>query len=120
MNVQAISDFAIRGSPGRAQPVEPMSSRSGAESAPFAPAAAAGRPEPSPEEVAKAVEGVNAFLGSSNSHIQFAVHQATKRMMVEVINNDTQEIIKTIPSKELLDLAAKIGELVGTVLDRKG
>lgn len=120
MNVQAISDLAIRGSPGRAQPIEPQPMRPVPAEAVFAPGKPAPEPEPSAEETAQALEGVNAFLASSGSHIQFAVHQASKRMMVEVINNDTQEVIKTIPSRELLDLAAKIGELVGTLLDRRG
>jgi flagellar protein FlaG len=70
--------------------------------------------------VARAVDEVNAFLSSSNSHVQFQVHEASQRMMVEVIDDKTQEVVKTIPAKELLDLAAKIGELVGTLLDRRG
>jgi uncharacterized FlaG/YvyC family protein len=118
MNVQAISDLAVGGGPGRAQPREPTPLR------PVADAALSGQGNPAPEphkaEVAQALDGVNAFLASSGSHIQFSVHEASKQMMVSVIDNDTQEVIKTIPSKELLDLAAKISELVGMLLDRKG
>ena len=118
MNVQAISDLAIRGSPGRAQPMELLPARPLADVQSSDRGDAAGElPEPG---VARALDGVNAFLTSSGSHVQFAVHEASKRVMVTVIDNETQEVIKTIPSKELLDLAAKIGELVGMLLDRKG
>jgi flagellar protein FlaG len=77
--------------------------------------------EPSYEEVASTTEGVNAFLNSSSaSHIQFSVHEEADRIMVQVIDEDTQEVVRTIPPKELLDLAAKIGEMVGTLLDQRG
>ncbi|MEW6490596.1 MAG: flagellar protein FlaG [Thermodesulfobacteriota bacterium] len=120
MNVQAISDVAVRGVPGRAPPAElqPLRPAGGGESAVAHKAAPV--PEPSREAVAQAVDGVNAFLASSNSHVQFQIHEASQRMMVEVIDDTTREVVKTIPSKELLDLAAKIGELVGTLLDRRG
>jgi flagellar protein FlaG len=120
MNVQAISDVAVRGVPGRALPAEapPARPASGGESAAAQQPAAV--PEPPREAVAQAVDEVNAFLASSNSHVQFQIHEASQRMMVEVIDDRTHEVVKTIPAKELLDLAAKIGELVGTLLDRRG
>lgn len=113
MNLQAISDLVV-GSPGRV-PTPLLRPLNGGAAAAGAPAE-----EPSRHEVSNAVEGMNAFLGSANSHIQFAMHEGSHRMMVEVIDNQTQQVVKTIPSKELLDLAAKIGELVGTLLDKKG
>lgn len=120
MNVQAISDVAVRGAPGRAPPAEfqPLRPAGGGQSA--ATQQPAAETEPPREAVAQAVGEVNAFLASSNSHVQFQVHEASQRMMVEVIDDKTQEVVKTIPSKELLDLAAKIGELVGTLIDRRG
>lgn len=121
--IVAAADMNIRGSPERPAPLPAATpARPAAEAAPAAPAPllASEPPSVSPEDVAKAAEGVNAFLRSSGSHVQFAVHEATKRMMVEVIDDATQEVIRTIPSKELLDLAARIGEMVGTLLDTKG
>ncbi len=123
MNVQAVTEMAIRGSPGAGQtPAESQGPRPVhlPPVEPAAPAEPAPRAEPTAEELTRALEGMNAFVGASNSHIQFALHQEAQRMMVEVINNDTQEVIKTIPAKELLDLAAKIGEMVGMLLDRRG
>ena len=45
---------------------------------------------------------------------------ARPRVMLEVKDNRTGEVIRTIPSKELLDLSARIGEMVGVFLDKKG
>ena len=123
MNVAAVTDIQVRGSPSGgpsaadAAAVRPVSS----EPRPVPnPVPQAAQIEPDPEDVKQAAEGVNAFLKSSGSHIQFAVHDATQKMMVQVIDDVTQEVVRTIPSKELLDLAAKIGEMVGVLLDKKG
>lgn len=117
MMIQAVTDVAIRGTPQGAAPT--------AERQPAArpEAVRAETPEPrdpTPAEAQRALEGVNAFLASNNSHVQFALHEGAKRMMVEVVDNQTREVVRTIPAKELLDLAAKIGEMVGTLLDRRG
>ena len=117
MNVHALTDLAIRGSPGSGPAVaETPAPRPVTD----APARERREPEPTQEQVTQATEGVNAFLKASSSHVQFTLHEDSGRMMVEVIDDSTSEVIRTIPSKEILDLAAKIGELVGTLLDKKG
>jgi flagellar protein FlaG len=117
----ATADIQIRGSPpggGVAQQPSPV------RAAPPTPEAS--HPKTTPEQeppraaLEKAAEGVNAFLKSSGSHVQFALHEGTKKVMVEVVDNDTEEVVRTIPSKELLDLADRIGEMVGLFLDKKG
>ena len=123
MNVIAAADIPIRGSPpaSPAGGVAPAPRPAPPEPRPApAPTLEATEGQPGPEDVKQAAEGVNAFLKSSGSHVQFALHEASKRMMVEVIDDATQQAIRTIPSKELLDLAARIGEMVGLLLDKKG
>ncbi len=127
MNVQAVSDLTIRGSPpevtGAVQPAREATDRpaptarhlSGQEPE----GARAGR-QPDPNEMRQAVEALNGFLRANESHIQFALHEKMKQLMVQVIDDRTQEVIKTFPPEELLDLAAKIRELVGALLDQKG
>jgi len=125
MNAITMAEIQIRGSPG----VPPGGTPGPAETAAVRPVSRPNRePEaqpgpdaaPEPRAVEQAAAGVNAFLKSSGSHVQFAYHQEAKRMMVEVIDDRTQEVIRTIPTRELLDLAAKIGEMVGVLLDKKG
>ena len=120
MNVQAVADIQIRGSPGAGPAASTVAAPRPVSPEPWPTPGAAPETEPNPEDVQQAAEGVNAFLKSSGSHVQFAFHQASKRMMVAVIDDATQEVVRTIPSKELLDLAAKIGEMVGLLLDKKG
>jgi flagellar protein FlaG len=116
--IAPLKDIQIRGSP----PNGPQSARPApATATATATAVKQETPnEPPLDTVEKAAEGVNAFLKSNGNHIQFAVHAKTNRMMVEVIDDQTQEVIRTIPSKDVLDLAAKIDEMVGLLLDKKG
>ncbi len=127
MNVQALSELTIRGSPATgAGSVQPTHST---ERKPIDVAGEAMRPsvenarqerQPNADEMRQAMEAVNGFLRANDSHIQFALHEKMKQLMVQVIDDRTQEVIKTFPPKELLDLAAKIRELVGALLDKKG
>jgi flagellar protein FlaG len=120
MNIALATDPQVRGSPRPAVLAGRTGEPGKGADAPAQPAPSADRPEARGEEVEAAAEGVNAFLKSSGSHLQFAVHRETNRMMVQVIDNVTQEVVRTIPSKELLDLAAHISEMVGVLLDKKG
>jgi|GEM_PF-1487627 len=51
--------------------------------------------------------------------LNFTQHEATGRTMVRITNRDTEEVIREIPVKQVLDLAAKIEEMVGMLFDEK-
>jgi flagellar protein FlaG len=52
--------------------------------------------------------------------LQFSVHKASGQVMVVVREESTGKVIREIPSREVLDLAAKIDEMVGMLLDKRG
>ena len=54
-----------------------------------------------------------------NIGLQFSVHEATGRTMVKVVDNETENLIREIPPEELLDVADKIGEMLGILFDKK-
>ncbi len=51
--------------------------------------------------------------------LNFTRHDETGRTMVRITNRDTDEVIREIPAKQVLDLAAKIEEMVGIIFDEK-
>jgi flagellar protein FlaG len=55
-----------------------------------------------------------------NVDLQFSVHEASGEIMVTVREQATGEVIREIPPSEILDLAAKLGEMVGLLFDRRG
>lgn len=67
----------------------------------------------------EAIESATAKLKEANKSFEFAVHEDTKRIMVKVIDKDTDEIIREIPSEKVLDMVAKMWELNGLLVDEK-
>jgi flagellar protein FlaG len=52
--------------------------------------------------------------------LQFSVHEASGEIMVTVRDESSGEVIREIPPSEMLDLAARLGEMVGLLFDQTG
>lgn len=75
--------------------------------------------EASEEEVISAIETANDALKAYNKRFEYKIHDDTKRIMVTIVNPDTDEVIKEIPSEKVLDMVAKIWEMSGVLIDEK-
>jgi len=75
--------------------------------------------KPSKEQLEKAVKGINDFIETSNTHIQFKLHEKLNEYYVTVVDNDTKEVVREIPSKKVLDVYAAMTEFIGLVVDKK-
>jgi flagellar protein FlaG len=51
--------------------------------------------------------------------LQFSIHESTGRTIVKVVNKETDQTIREIPPEELLNLAAKLDEMLGILFDEK-
>ncbi len=65
------------------------------------------------------VDEVNKVLHYINERLQFSVHETTKRIMVKVVDRETDEVLREIPPEKLLDLVGKLQEIVGLLVDQK-
>jgi flagellar protein FlaG len=88
-----------------------------------APARNAGGRDPG--ETQKALDGkmlkeVQSYLDSLNIQLSFSVHYETGDTVVQVIDSRSGEVIRQIPSDELLHLKEKMNELRGILFDQKG
>jgi len=54
-----------------------------------------------------------------NVSLKFDLHEATGRTMVKVIDRETEEVIREFPPEKVLDLAAKMEEMLGILFDQK-
>ena len=55
----------------------------------------------------------------SDSYLSFAVDGKTGVTVINVVDNETDEVIRQIPHNDILKLKRTIGELQGLALDRK-
>lgn len=77
------------------------------------------RPNIGEDALIKAIESANKKLQGANREFQFSIHEGTKQIMVKVMNAETKELIREIPPEKVLDMVAKMWELVGLVVDEK-
>ncbi|MGM9923421.1 MAG: flagellar protein FlaG [Bacillus sp. (in: firmicutes)] len=62
------------------------------------------------------VQGVNGF---ANTHLKFEFHDELQEYYVAIVDDDTQEVVKEIPPKKLLDLYAAMAGTLGVAVDWK-
>lgn len=62
------------------------------------------------EQLNKAVEDANRRAASANRQLNFSIDSATDRVVVKVVDGNTGEVVRQIPSEEMLKLAADIAE----------
>lgn len=65
------------------------------------------------------VKEVNDFIKPINNSLQFSIDDDTGTTVVKVIDSDTDEVIKQIPSEEMLALAKAIGQLKGLLVKQQ-
>ena len=75
--------------------------------------------QPSDEEIKSAIKEANKRAVFGHASAEFSYHEATKRISVKIVDNDTKEIIREIPPEKTLDMISKMWELAGLVVDEK-
>jgi flagellar protein FlaG len=76
-------------------------------------------PKIAEQELAKVIEKANKALQGPKTGFRFSVHEGTQEILVKVINEDTGEVIREIPPEKILDMVAKMWELMGIFVDEK-
>jgi flagellar protein FlaG len=70
-------------------------------------------------ELESALEGINKYLVDTGSSLNFIYDEASGRSAVQVLD-ERGEIIRQLPPQELLDVYARIRNIVGILLDESG
>ncbi|WP_411170322.1 flagellar protein FlaG [Clostridium sp. MB05] len=71
------------------------------------------------EDITKAIDKLNKFLKDEHTYAEYSIHEKLGDVMIKIINQDTKEVIMECPPKKILDLVAKMCELVGIAIDKK-
>ncbi|MED4917420.1 flagellar protein FlaG [Geobacillus thermodenitrificans] len=71
------------------------------------------------DELENVVNGLNELLQPSHTSIRFELHKELNEYYVQVVDVKTQEVVREIPPKKLLDMYAAMMEFVGLLVDRK-
>lgn len=71
------------------------------------------------EQIKNIIEQANKSLAACSTRLEFTIHEKTKEIIVKVLNTDTGEVIKEIPSEKSLDRFAEVLENNGLLVDEK-
>ena len=69
--------------------------------------------------VIDAIENANRALKMSSSYMKFSIHEKTHQIMVRIVDSETDEVLREIPSEKVLDMVARMWELAGVLVDEK-
>jgi flagellar protein FlaG len=67
-------------------------------------------PEHEEQAVRESVDKINAFIRPYVTSLQFSVDQEVGRIVVKIMDSETKEVIKQIPSEKVLALAKALSE----------
>lgn len=69
--------------------------------------------------IKEAVNEANNKLKINNRHCQFRYERDINRVLVKLIDEDTGEVIREIPSEETLDMLRRLKEMTGLLVDEQ-
>jgi len=73
----------------------------------------------SEDEVDEAIIDLEKFSNYFQTHLNFSKDESTGTTVVKIINSETDEIIRQIPSEEILKIASKMQEVIGVLFDQE-
>ena len=76
-------------------------------------------PEELRDDLEEKIDDMNNIMETLEEQLSFELHDKTERIMTQVINIKTKEVIKEMPPEEMLDLSARIHEMVGLIIDEE-
>lgn len=76
-------------------------------------------PRPNAEQLQQAIEQVRKAVEPVARNLQFSVDDGTGKTVVRVVDSVTKEVIRQIPSEELLAIARAIDRMQGLLIRQK-
>ncbi|MFJ3388333.1 flagellar protein FlaG [Lysinibacillus sp. NPDC086135] len=70
-------------------------------------------------KVQQAVNTMNQMLEVTHSAAKFVYHEGLERYYVTVVDQNTEEVVKEIPPKKLLDAFYEMQKMLGMIVDKK-
>ncbi|MEH7107193.1 MULTISPECIES: flagellar protein FlaG [Bacillaceae] len=71
------------------------------------------------EKTEKVINSLNDFLKASTTHLKFQYHEELQKYYVAIVDDQTNEVVKEIPPKKLLDMYAAMEDYLGLLVDKK-
>jgi flagellar protein FlaG len=67
------------------------------------------------QQISSAVSEINNFFQMAQRSLSFSLDESSGKMVMQIIDTETQEMIRQIPSEDVLKLAKHLDELTGVL-----
>ncbi|MFN0038152.1 MAG: flagellar protein FlaG [Burkholderiales bacterium] len=74
---------------------------------------------PTPEQVAEAIATANEALQSISSSVEFSLDSSTGKTVIRIVDSGNQQVIRQVPSEEMLAIARAVDRLQGLLLRQR-
>ena len=77
------------------------------------------KPSASEAQLQSAVKAANDFIKPITNSVEFSLDKDSEKMIVKVMDNATKEVIRQIPSVEMLAIAQALDKIQGLLIKQK-
>lgn len=70
------------------------------------------------DDLGKAVSQLNDTMEAYTTGLRFEIHEKSGEMMVKVINEEDDTVIREIPPEKVLDMVAHFKRILGIIVDK--
>ncbi|HYD60989.1 MAG TPA: flagellar protein FlaG [Noviherbaspirillum sp.] len=74
---------------------------------------------PSAEQVTQALKSINKTLQGLSQGLEFTIDEDSNRTIVKIVDKDTKDVIRQIPTKEALEIAKALDQASGLLIRQK-
>ena len=111
----AIPAFAPQDIPQEKRPPLPIEQKAKAEQA---EASLPGTQKSKPVDIQQTTSALEKISLAFNRRLKFVIDQESREILIKVIDNETDKVIKVLPPEELQRLHSRIRETIGFLFDR--
>lgn len=115
MNINAVAAELFQ-AVAPVQPAVPVNRTAEHETA-AAPKAPVETSDIKPEQVREAVSQIEQFTQTLSQNLKFSIDEDTGKTVVKIVDIQTQEVIRQIPSEEAITIARTLGKIQGLLFN---
>ena len=77
------------------------------------------QPVPTLSQITQAVNSINAAMTAMSADLQFSVDEDSQRTIIKIVDQETKEVLRQIPSVEALAIAKALDQAQGLLIKQK-
>lgn len=67
----------------------------------------------------KMTESLNEFLETTSTKLRYEFHEKLEKYYVTLVDSETDQVVREVPNKKLMDMYASMLEFIGVLIDKK-